>query len=139
MYAVTILSNGCTSWRAIISSADMLPGEVLSVDVPSPTMADAAAALMQDVQAWLDVTASQNGYDSIASCISYKDSAVSQWASDATSAIAWRDAVWQACFQWKQSASANPPPIFPTSAQVISQLPQPSTFGWITHTPGSTS
>jgi len=139
MYAVSILPNGRTSWRAIAYEADLLAGEVSSIDVPAPTMADAAAMLMQDVQTWMDTTASQNGYDSIASCISYKDSAITQWAADATAAIAWRDAVWQACFQWQQSASANPPSTFPTSTQVISQLPQPSTFGWTIHQPGSTS
>lgn len=104
--------------------------------LPSPTMADAAAALTADVQAWLDATAGQNGYDSLASCISYKDSAITQWATDATAAIAWRDAVWLACFQWQQSAQANPPATFPTSAEVIAQLPQPEKFGWVVHAPG---
>jgi hypothetical protein len=139
MYAVSILPNGCTSWREIASESDLLPGESLSTVVPSPTMPDVASTLMQDVQAWLDATASQNGYDSIASCISYKNSAITQWAADATAAIAWRDAVWQACFQWQQSASANPPATFPTSAQVIDQLPQPTTFGWVSHQPGATA
>ncbi|TPG08329.1 hypothetical protein EAH88_11910 [Rhodanobacter glycinis] len=94
--------------------------------------------LIADVQAWLDATASQNGYNSLASCISYKDSAIAQWAADATAAIAWRDAVWQAAFQWQQAASANPPATFPTSAEVIAQLPQPEAFGWIVHQPGAT-
>lgn len=107
--------------------------------VPAPTLADASAALTVDVQAWLDSTAGQNGYDSLASCISYKDSAVAQWATDATAAIAWRDAVWQAAFAWQQSASTNPPATFPTSADVIAQLPQPETFGWVAHQPGATA
>lgn len=100
-------------------------------------MADATAMLMEGVQGWLDSTAIQNGYDSIASCISYKDSAITQWAADAVAALAWRDAVWQACFQWQQSASTSPPATFPTSAEVIAQLPQPEAFGWITHSPGA--
>ena len=105
--------------------------------VPAPTMADCAAALKTDVQAWLDSTAGQNGYDSLASCISYKDSAIVQWSADATAAIAWRDAVWQACFQWQQSAVSNPPATFPTSAEVIAQLPQPASYGLVSHQPGA--
>jgi hypothetical protein len=128
-FAITTLSNGCGSWRAVASETDLLPGEVFSQEPPTPTMT-------VDVQAWLDATASQNGYDSIASCISYKDSAIAQWAADATAAIAWRDAVWLACFQWQQSASDNPPATFPTSSEVIAQLPQPETFGWVIHAPG---
>jgi len=100
-------------------------------------MADVAATLSVAIQAWLDATAQGNGYDTIASCISYKDSSISQWAADATAAIAWRDAVWLACFQWQQIAASNPPAIFPTSAEVIAQLPQPEAFGWIVHAPGS--
>lgn len=138
-YAASTLPNGCTSWRAITTEIGLLPGETFADTPPSPTMADAAAALTADVQAWLDSTAGQNGYDSLASCISYKDSAIAQWQADATAAIAWRDAVWLAAFQWQQSASDNPPATFPTSAEVISQLPQPETFGWVTHQPGATA
>lgn len=107
--------------------------------LPLPTLAEAAAALTVAVQAWLDATAGQNGYDSIASCISYAGSTVAQWDADAMAASKWRDAVWQACFQWQQAASTKPPATFPTSAEVIAQLPQPEAFGWVTHAPGSTT
>lgn len=136
-YAIITLSNGCTSYRAIASEADLLSGENFAIEPPEPTLADAAAALIVDVQAWLDATAQGNGYDSLASCVSYKDSAIAQWAADAAAAMAWRDAVWLACFQWQQSASTNPPAAFPTSAEVIAQLPQPETFGWVVHLPGA--
>jgi hypothetical protein len=106
--------------------------------LPQPTLEAAAAALTVDVQAWLDATAQGNGYDSIASCVSYRGSAIAQWAADAAAAVAWRDAVWQACFQWQQSASTNPPTTFPTSAEVIAQLPQPEAYGWVVHAPGAT-
>lgn len=104
--------------------------------VPPPTMADAVAALTVDVQAWLDATAQGNGYDSLASCITYVSSAVAQWKADADAAVAWRDAVWQAAFAWQQDALANPPATFPTSADVIAQMPQPDTFGWVSHAAG---
>ncbi len=137
MYAITTNANGTTGWRSINSPDDLVAGEMLSNTAPEPTMADCAAALKSDVQAWLDATASQNGYDSIASCISYAGSTVAQWNADAVAAHAWRDAVWLACFQWQQSASASPPATFPTSAQVIAQLPQPASYGWVSHQPGA--
>jgi hypothetical protein len=139
MYAITTLPNGCTSWRAIASKADLLPDETFATDPPAPTLADAAAMLTFDVQAWLDSTAQGNGYDSIASCISYAGSTITQWAADAQAALKWRDAVWQACFQWQQNAQANPPATFPTSAEVIAQLPQPESFGWVVHQPGASA
>jgi len=138
-YAVSTLADGCTSWRAVATDTEMLPGEIFATEPPTPTLADAAAALTVDVQAWLDATAGGNGYDSIASCISYRGSSVVQWNDDATAALTWRDAVWQAAFQWQQAALANPPVTFPTSAEVIAQLPQPETFGWVTHQPGATA
>ena len=139
MYAITTNANGTTGWRAIASEADLVAGETLSNTVPAPVMADCVASLKSDVQTWLDATASQNGYDSLASCISYAGSTIAQWDADAAAAHAWRDAVWLACFQWQQSASANPPATFPTSAEVIAQLPQPATFGWVAHQPGATT
>lgn len=136
-YAITLFS-GRTSYRAVASEADLLPGETFATEPPAPTLADAAAALTADVQAWLDATAQANGYDSLASCISYRGSSVVQWDADAQAALTWRDAVWQACFQWQQNAIANPPAIFPTSAGVIAQLPQPEAYGWVQHDPGAT-
>jgi hypothetical protein len=135
-YAVTILSSGCTSYRAVASEADLLPGETFAPEPPAPTLADAAAALTVDVQTWLDATAQGNGYDSLFTCISYLNSAMTQYAADAAAALAWRDAVWPACYQWQQDALTNPPATFPTSAEVIAQLPQPEAFGWVVHAPG---
>jgi len=136
-FAISTLDDGRTSWRAVASLADVLAGEVFAATQPAPTMADVAAALTADIQSWLDGTAAQNGYDSLASCISYKDSAIAQWAADATAALTWRDAVWQAAFAWQQSASANPPATFPTSAEVITGLPQAVDYGWVVHEPGA--
>ena len=135
-YAISTLSNGFTSWRAVSSESDLLPGETFAMEPPQPTLADAAAALSSDVQAWLDATAQANGYDSLASCISYRGSSVTQWDADAQAAAKWRDAVWQACFQWQQNAKSNPPSVIPSSQDVISQLPQPSAYGWVNHSPG---
>lgn len=136
-YAYKIGADGRTSYRAASSESDLMPGETFATEPPSPTLADAAAMLSWDVQAWLDDTAKANGYDSLASCISYRGSAITQWNDDALAALAWRDAVWQAAFQWQQNAIESPPAIFPTSAEVIAQLPQPEAYGWVLHAPGA--
>lgn len=138
-YAITIHGDGTTGYRAIDSAADLLPGETFAAEPPLPTLADAAAALAAAVQTWLDTTAQGNGYDSLASCISYRGSSIAQWSTDADAALAWRDAVWQACFEWQQGAAAAPPATFPTAEQVIAQLPQPETFGWVVHLPGASA
>jgi hypothetical protein len=107
--------------------------------MPQPTLEAAAAALTVDVQAWLDATAQGNGYDNIATCVSYTSSAIEQWKADALAATAWRDAVWQACFLWQQSALSDPPAEPPTAEQVIAAMPQPEAFGWVPHSPGALS
>lgn len=137
MYAFTTNADGSTSWRAIASEADVRAGEIFAIEPPSPTLADAAAVLSAAVQAWLDATAQANGYDSLFTCISYLNSSVQQYADDAAAALAWRDAVWPACFQWQRAALATPPAVFPTVQEVITQLPQPGVFGWTAHTPGA--
>lgn len=139
MYAISTTPEGLTSYRAVSDGDSLAVGETLSATPPMPSLADCAAALKIDVQAWLDTTASQNGYDSLASCISYAGSTVAQWNADAVAAHAWRDAVWLACFQWQQSASTNPPATFPNSVEVIAQLPQPEAFGWVVHSPGASA
>lgn len=114
-------------------------GRPVAVDRPPPSIEEAASALSAEVQLWLDTTAQTNGYDSIASCVSYRGSSVARWNDDAVAAVAWRDAVWQAAFQWQEDALANPLASLPTSQEVIAQLPQPAAFGWITHQPGASS
>jgi len=101
------------------------------------TSAELISALKVSVQQWLDTTARASGYDSLASCASYINSSVTQWAADAKAAIAWRDAVWQACFaQWSAAQSATSP-VIPTAAALIAELPQPATYGWTAHAAGA--
>ncbi|UGB47013.1 hypothetical protein LQ772_06895 [Frateuria edaphi] len=112
-------------------------GRPVAIAPPAPTLADVAASLSVSVQTWLDGVAKANGYDSLASCISYRGSSVAQWDADAIAGMAWRDAVWQAAFQWQQDAQASPPTPLPTAADVIAGLPQPAAYGWTTHAPGA--
>lgn len=89
------------------------------------------------VQAWLDSTAQANGYDSMATCVSYHYSSVAQWSADASAGIAWRDAVWQAGFAWAEAAQASIPDPIPSIDEFIAQLPQPEDFDWVVHAPGA--
>lgn len=96
----------------------------------APTPCELIAALKVSVQQWLDSTANVKGYDSLASCTSYINSGVERWASDASIAIAWRDAVWQECFTlWsaKQDFTDITPP---STSELIAALPQPEIYGW---------
>ncbi len=104
---------------------------------PAPTVTQQLAALQQGVQHWLDTTAQANGYDGIASCCSYYNSTVAQYAADAKAAITWRDAVWQACYVQSAALSSQPSPTVPTLATLLLSLPQPATYGWTAHAPGA--
>jgi len=104
---------------------------------PPPDLPVVAEDYTGAVQAWLDLTVQANGYDNMASCVSYINSGVDAWKADATASIAWRDAVWQAAYVMQADALANPPETIPTAEQVIAELPQPDAFGWVIHAPGS--
>jgi hypothetical protein len=58
--------------------------------VPAPTEADYAAA----IQAMLDASAQQRGYDDIQSAVSYRDDANATFAAEGQAYFAWRSAVW---------------------------------------------
>jgi predicted acylesterase/phospholipase RssA len=107
--------------------------------LPVPTIDEVAAALTIAVQGWMDAKAQDNGYTDIATCCTYVNSGVVKWKADAQAALAWRDAVWQAAYDWEVAARAAPPAVFPTAATVIASLPQPEAFNWQEHAPGQSS
>jgi len=83
------------------------------------------------VQAWLDGTAKAKGYDTALSCATYQTSANATFAAEAKAMIAWRDAVWGACYTDLAAIQAGTMAM-PVSPQAfITSLPQPVTFGWI--------
>ncbi|WP_103523801.1 hypothetical protein [Aquitalea palustris] len=108
-----------------------------AVQPATSNTAQQLASLQQGVQHWLDTTAQANGYDGIASCCSYYNSSVAQYAADAKAATLWRDAVWQACYAQSAALSSQPNPVIPTLATLLLSLPQPATYGWTAHAPGA--
>jgi len=113
--------------------------ESVIVPLPAPTVQEIIARFMPQLQSWMDGTAQQNGYDSVVSCVSYKDSGVAQWAQDAAAMIAWRDAVWQWAYQQQPTLDAMTPEQIAglTQEYIISQAPEPNEFGWVVHAPGA--
>lgn len=99
----------------------------------SITVAQAETA----IQRWLDQTAQDNGYQDMNSCVSYLNSGITQWAADAKAGSAWRDALWQAAFNWQARVAATPPDPIPSVLEILNQLPQPADYGWVTHAPGA--
>lgn len=85
----------------------------------------------------MESTARSNAYDSVLSCVSYKDSGVAQFAGDAAAMIAWRDAVWKWASNWQAGLSGQLPTEIPTLEEVIALAPQPEAFGWVVHAAGT--
>lgn len=75
------------------------------------------------VQEHLDATARSKGYDSALSCVSYIDSTVEQYRTEATAMRDWRDAVWAACYQIMLEVQAGTRPM-PSKEVLISLLPK---------------
>jgi len=82
----------------------------------------ALPVLEEGVQAYIDKIAKKKGYDSAASCISYLNSTITAWKTDATAMNVWRDSVWTEC-QTVENAVAAGTQALPTIDQLIALLP----------------
>jgi len=105
--------------------------------MPAPSFDDYVARFTPGLQQWMEQVARSNAYDSVLSCVSYKDSGVAQFAGDAAAMIAWRDALWRWASQWQAGFNGQLPDPIPTLDQVIELAPQPAAFGWVVHAPGT--
>lgn len=136
MYAYTE-----TGFRAIAHAGEAVEGEQVSETLPErflyPSFAEVVQAAINGIQAWLDRTSAQNGYDNAVSCASYVASGIPRYRADAAAIIAWRDAVWTAANTWRNGLGGQIPDPVPTIEQIIGQLPQPRDYGWVVHDDGS--
>jgi hypothetical protein len=87
-----------------------------------PTVQELISALEQIVQTYIDSKAQEHGYDNANSCISYLNSSIAAWKSDATAMNTWRDSVWDFCYTNQAAELAGTTPM-PTAAQLIAALP----------------
>jgi len=101
-------------------------GAVVAVDPPPPTDAEIQAGLVSAVQQHLDDVARTRNYDGILSLCTYATSSVEQFAAEGQAGIAWRDAVWEYCYQVLDDVQAGHRNI-PTSQNLILELP---TINW---------
>lgn len=54
MYAIKLLPNGATSWRAITSESDLLGGELFATNPPDPTLEEVRMTLCAQIDAAAD-------------------------------------------------------------------------------------
>ncbi|MDE2105942.1 MAG: hypothetical protein KGL39_52455 [Patescibacteria group bacterium] len=91
---------------------------------PAPTQAQIIASFEAAVQNWLDTTAQSWQYESILSAASYAASTVQKFKDEAAALIAWRDAVWNACYTAEAAIQAGTQAMPASTAAFIATLPQ---------------
>lgn len=83
------------------------------------------ATIRDDVQAWLDGTANDVGYDDIKSAVSYADEpSVPRFQEEGRAFRTWRSLVWKACNEILQNVLSGARPKPASSAALIAELPQ---------------
>lgn len=80
-----------------------------------------ALALTDAVQRHIDAMARSRGYDDIVSACSYA-AAPNRFQAEGAALVAWRAAVWDACYQIMAEVQAGTRTI-PTEAELIAPLP----------------
>lgn len=89
---------------------------------PVPSLDEVRAQLTLAVQAHLDRTAKERGYDGILSCSTYATSTNVQFAAEGQACVSWRDVVWVACYAIMADVLAGNRPV-PTEGELIAELP----------------
>jgi len=89
---------------------------------PAVTAQEIEQAMTDAIQAHLDATAQEMGYDGILSAVSYSASSHPKFGPEGRAALAWRDACWDYAYQVLFAAKAGARAI-PTSDELIAELP----------------
>ena len=69
-------------------------GAVHAPVIPPKPIEEVLAEYSAGIQLYLDEVASQKGYQNALYCLSYLDSTIVAWKSEAETFLAWRDSVW---------------------------------------------
>ena len=89
---------------------------------PTPSNEKIIANLTNVVQAYLDATARTRNYDGILSLCSYAASANPKFGPEGLAGVAWRDAVWAACYTILAEVQAGQRAV-PTADELLAELP----------------
>ncbi|MCR4299981.1 MAG: hypothetical protein NUV51_00010 [Sulfuricaulis sp.] len=89
---------------------------------PPPSPEQIIAALTTEVQKHLDITARTRNYDGILSLCSYAASTHPKFRFEGLAGVAWRDAVWAACYAILADVQAGKRAV-PTEAELLAGLP----------------
>ncbi|MCY9814479.1 hypothetical protein [Aeromonas caviae] len=107
--------------RGKLISADEF-GYPEAIDPPGPTYEQIIVSLTADIQAHLDATAHQFGYDDMKTAVTYADEpAVPKFQQEGQALRAWRSLVWEAVYA--ELALHQPGEPIPTGEQLIEKLP----------------
>jgi len=94
----------------------------IAVVPPEPTYAEIVAGMTAAIQAHLDATAKQYGYDDIKSAVTYADEpAVPKFQQEGQALRQWRSHVWAVAYEEMALHQEGDP--VPTGEQLIEKLP----------------
>ena len=113
--ALHLLPAGCVPITQAEADALLAP--------PPPTLAQVFSQAEVAVQTMLDDFAKTWQYESILSAASYAYSTIPKFKAEALALVAWRDAVWSACYVEMAAIQGGSP--MPTTQAFLSALPQP--------------
>ncbi len=85
------------------------------------TLEETIAAFEAGIQAHLDISAQEQGYDNVLTACSYVG-APNPFEAESKTFVAWRGNVWAYCYQELQKVISGERPM-PTLADIISELP----------------
>lgn len=118
---ITRSHPGWQDYRTWIKAGGV-PEPMQASPAPTPSLDEVRAQLTLAVQAYLDRTAKERGYDGILSCSTYAIATNVQFAAEGQACVSWRDAVWAACYAIMDDVLAGNRPV-PTEGELIAELP----------------
>ena len=89
---------------------------------PAEIYAETLAEMTASVQSYLDTEARARSYDGILSLCSYAASVHPKFGPEGLAGVAWRDAVWAACYAILADVQAGQRAV-PTEAELLAELP----------------
>ena len=107
---------------ALTAERDALAAQVQAGGAVAEPPAGGLDAYAAAVQRQLDAGARERQYDGILSACTYAASSVPRFAAEGQACVAWRDAVWTACYAILAEVEAGARPA-PTADELLAGLP----------------